>query len=316
MGSKGGVFRFADGVDKLLLLFGTLGCIGDGMMTPLTMFVLSGVVNEYGSSSAQLSFSIHVVDKYSLRLLYVATLVGVSAFMEGICWTRTAERQTSRMRMEYLKSVLRQEVGFFDNQTSSSSSSSSSTFQVVSTISSDAHLIHDLIAEKMPNCLANLSAFTLSLTVSFLLSWRLAVAALPFSLLFIIPGVGFGKVLMGLAMKMRDAYGISGGIAEQSISSIRTVYSYVGENQTLDRFSNSLQKCVDLGIKQGITKGLLIGSMGMVYAAWAFQVWVGSLLVTERGESGGRIFISAICVIYGGMYVNFLINSSTCTEFD
>ncbi|GMP82568.1 hypothetical protein CsSME_00036812 [Camellia sinensis var. sinensis] len=303
MGSKGGVFRFADGVDKLLLLFGTLGCIGDGMMTPLTMFVLSGVVNEYGNSSAQLSFSIHVVDKYSLRLLYVATLVGVSAFMEGICWTRTAERQTSRMRMEYLKSVLRQEVGFFDNQTSSSSSSSSSTFQVVSTISSDAHLIHDLIAEKMPNCLANLSAFTLSLTVSFLLSWRLAVAALPFSLLFIIPGVGFGKVLMGLAMKMRDAYGISGGIAEQSISSIRTVYSYVGENQTLDRFSNSLQKCVDLGIKQGITKGLLIGSMGMVYAAWAFQVWVGSLLVTERGESGGRIFISAICVIYGGISI-------------
>ncbi|KAI7996515.1 putative multidrug resistance protein [Camellia lanceoleosa] len=305
MGSKGGVFRFVDGVDKLLLLFGTLGCIGDGMMTPLTMFVLSGVVNEYGSSSAQLSFSIHVVDKYSLRLLYVATLVGVSAFMEGICWTRTAERQTSRMRMEYLKSVLRQEVGFFDNQTSSScsSSSSSSTFQVVSTISSDAHLIQDLIAEKMPNCLANLSAFTLSLTVSFLLSWRLAVAALPFSLLFIIPGVGFGKVLMGLAMKMRDAYGISGGIAEQSISSIRTVYSYVGERQTLDRFSNSLQKCVDLGIKQGITKGLLIGSMGMVYAAWAFQVWVGSLLVTERGESGGRIFISAICVIYGGISI-------------
>ncbi|GMP82567.1 hypothetical protein CsSME_00036812 [Camellia sinensis var. sinensis] len=290
MVSEGGMFRFADGVDKLLMLFRTLGCIGDGMMIPFTMLVLSGVINEYGSSRVLL-FS-------GCNRLYICFITA-----EGICWTRTAERQTSRMRMEYLKSVLRQEVGFFDNQTSSSSSSSSSTFQVVSTISSDAHLIHDLIAEKMPNCLANLSAFTLSLTVSFLLSWRLAVAALPFSLLFIIPGVGFGKVLMGLAMKMRDAYGISGGIAEQSISSIRTVYSYVGENQTLDRFSNSLQKCVDLGIKQGITKGLLIGSMGMVYAAWAFQVWVGSLLVTERGESGGRIFISAICVIYGGISI-------------
>lgn len=65
-------------------------------------------------------------------------------FAEGICWTRTAERQTSRMRMEYLKSVLRQEVGFFDNQ-----AAASTTFYVVSTMSSDAHLIQDVIAEKV-----------------------------------------------------------------------------------------------------------------------------------------------------------------------
>lgn len=65
-------------------------------------------------------------------------------FVEGICWTRTAERQTCRMRIEYLKSVLRQEVGFFDNQTASST-----TFQVVSTITADAHSIQDTIAEKV-----------------------------------------------------------------------------------------------------------------------------------------------------------------------
>lgn len=52
---------------------------------------------------------------------------------EGVCWTRTAERQTSRMRTEYLKSFLRQEVGYFDKQTDSSS-----TFQVIATITSDA----------------------------------------------------------------------------------------------------------------------------------------------------------------------------------
>lgn len=63
---------------------------------------------------------------------------------EGLCWTRTAERQTSSMRTEYLKSVLRQEVGFFDNQ-----DSSSATFQVISNISADAHIIQDVIAYKV-----------------------------------------------------------------------------------------------------------------------------------------------------------------------
>lgn len=47
--------------------------------------------------------------------------------------------------MEYLKSVLRQEVSFFDKQDGSSSTS----FQVVSTISADAHSIQDAIAEKV-----------------------------------------------------------------------------------------------------------------------------------------------------------------------
>lgn len=65
-------------------------------------------------------------------------------FTEGLCWTRTAERQASRTRMEYLRSVLRQEVGFFDNK-----DASSTTFNVVSTMSTDAHLIQDVIAEKV-----------------------------------------------------------------------------------------------------------------------------------------------------------------------
>lgn len=65
-------------------------------------------------------------------------------YAEGLCWTRTAERQTSRIRTEYLKSVLRQEVGFFDNQ-----DSSSATFQVITNISADAHIIQDVIAYKV-----------------------------------------------------------------------------------------------------------------------------------------------------------------------
>lgn len=139
--------------------------------------------------------------------------------------------------------------------------------------------------------------------MAFLLSWRLALACLPFAIGFVIPGVGFGKLMMNLAMKAREAYGVAGGIAEQAISSIRTVYSYVGEHQTLDRFSHELQKSTDIGIKQGFAKGLLIGSMGMVFVAWAFIAWVGSVLVTKKGESGGHVFVSGISIILGGMYV-------------
>ncbi|XP_024991059.1 ABC transporter B family member 15-like [Cynara cardunculus var. scolymus] len=305
MAKKGGMFHFADGIDKLLLLFGTLGCIGDGLMSPLTMVILSGIINDYGGGD--LSFSNDVVNKYALKLLVLAIGVGVAAFVEGICWTRTAERQTSRLRTEYLKSVLRQEVGFFDTQVGSSTN-----FEVISAISGDAQLIHDVMAEKIPNCVTQLSALVFSIVVCFILSWRLAAASLPFTLLFVVPVLGIKSFLKSLGMKMKDAYDIGGGVAEQAISSIRTVYSYVGEQHTIDKFSHALETSMALGIKQGFTKGLMMGSMGMVFGTWAFIFWFGGYLVTEKGESGGRVFISAICVIMAGVAAMSALPNITC----
>ncbi|CAI9785118.1 unnamed protein product [Fraxinus pennsylvanica] len=272
------------------------------------MFVLSGALDAFGN--ADQSITKEVVNKYVFKLLYIAVGIGFSAFIEGVCWTRTAEKQTSRIRMEYLKSVLRQEVGFFDNR-----DGSSTTFQVVSSISADAHLIQDVIAEKIPTFLTQFCAFIFNLLVSFLLSWRLALASLPFAIGFIVPGVVFGKLMMNLGIKSKDAYGLAGSIAEQAISSIRTVYSYVGEHQTLVRFSHALQGSMNLGMKQGLVKGLLIGSMGMVFVTWAFQSWFGSILVIEKGERGGHVFISGLCVILGGWsLMSALPNLPSITE--
>ncbi|KAA8523733.1 hypothetical protein F0562_010156 [Nyssa sinensis] len=57
MGSKDGMFRYADRVDKLLMLFGSLGSIGDGLQILLMMFVLSNVINGYGSIGTTVSIS-------------------------------------------------------------------------------------------------------------------------------------------------------------------------------------------------------------------------------------------------------------------
>ncbi|CAI0380114.1 unnamed protein product [Linum tenue] len=278
------------------------------MQYALTMFVLSDVINDFGNPNIVLNHA--TVNKYSLRLLYVALFVGLAAFVEGMCWTRTAERQTSKMRTQYLKAVLRQDVGFFDTQ-----EGGSTTFQVVTTISGDANSIQVAICDKIPNCLMYIATFLSCLIFAFVLSWKLALAALPLTFLFIVPGLVFGKMMLDVIMKMIASYGVAGGIAEQAISSIRTVYSYVGEQKTLESFSKSLDTTLELGIKQGFAKGLLMGSMGMIYVGWAFQAWVGTILVTEKNEKGGSIFVAGINVIMGGLSVlGCLPNLSSITE--
>jgi len=58
------MFRYADGFDKLLMLFGTLGSLGDGLQNPLMMYILSDVINAYGDKNSRLNQ--HDVNKVSL----------------------------------------------------------------------------------------------------------------------------------------------------------------------------------------------------------------------------------------------------------
>nr|XP_043620752.1 putative multidrug resistance protein [Erigeron canadensis] len=294
---KDGIFRYANGFDKFLMFWGTIGSIGDGLQVPLTMFVLSGIINDYGNPNTPVTLSI--VNKYSLRLMYVALSVGLSAFVEGLCWARTSERQTSRMRLKYLKAVLQQDVSFFDTQ----EAGTSATYEVVSTITADSNAIHVTIGEKIPDTIANLSAVFFCHVFAFTLSWRLTLAALPFSVMFLVPALGFSKLVMDAGMAMVKSYGAAGTIAEQAIASIRTVYSYVGEHQVIDKFSHALKTTTKLGIKQGFARGVMLGSMGIIYINWAFQAWFGSLLITKHGEKGGDVFVAGFNVLMGGVYV-------------
>ena len=137
--------------------------------------------------------------------------------------------------------------------------------------------------------------------MAFTMLWRMAIVAFPFVILLVIPGIIYGKVLMGLSCKIREEYNQAGIIAEQTISSIRTVYSFVGENKSMSAFSNALQGIVNLGLKQGLAKGLAIGSNGVVFAIWSFMCYYGSKLVMYHGAKGGTVFAVGASITVGGL---------------
>ncbi|TKY50322.1 ABC transporter B family member 15 [Spatholobus suberectus] len=197
------------------------------------------------------------------------------------------------MRVKYLKAVLRQDVAYFDLHVTSTS-------EVITCVSSDSLVIQDVLSEKVPNFLMNFFRFVGSYIVALALFWRLAIVGFPFVVLLVIPGLIYGKTMMGLARKIREESNKAGTIAEQAISSIRTVYSFVGESKTIDAFSNALQGSVELGLRQGLAKGLAIGSHGVVFAIWAFMCYYGSRLVMYHGAKGGTVFAVGSVICIGG----------------
>nr|CAB3504328.1 unnamed protein product [Digitaria exilis] len=66
------------------------------------------------------------------------------------------------------------------------------------------------------------------------------------------------------------------------------------------RFSAALEETTRLGIKQGFTKGVAIGSSGISFAIYAFSVWYGSRLVMYHGEKGGTVYAVSTAIIIGG----------------
>lgn len=64
--------------------------------------------------------------------------------LEVSCWTLTAERQVSRLKVLYLRSTVRQDVSFFDTEVN--------TGEVIAKMSGDIFVIQDAMGEKVREC--------------------------------------------------------------------------------------------------------------------------------------------------------------------
>ncbi|XP_039016790.1 ABC transporter B family member 15-like [Hibiscus syriacus] len=301
-GSIRSIFMHADGVDMWLMVAGFIGAAADGSATPLSIYLSGRMFNNVGgdASASSLDLLTHNVNKVSLYIILIACGGCAGCFLKGYCWTRTSERQSARMRTRYLKAVLRQDVGYFDLN-------GTSTAEVVTSVSSDSLIIQDVISEKVQMFLKIFiqlnttgALFIGSYIVSFLILWRLTLVVFPFIILLVAPSLIYGRILLSLARKIRVENNKAITVAEQAISSIRTVYAFVGENKTRTEFSAALQGSLKLGLKQGMAKGLAIGSNGITFAVWAFIIYYGSRMVMYHGAKGGTIFIVGTCISVGG----------------
>lgn len=100
---------------------------------------------------------------------------------------------------------------------------------------------------------------------------------------------------------LKVSYRTAGTVAEQAISSIRTVFSFVAEDHLADKYSDLIAKLVPLGAKIGFAKGAGVGVIYLVtYSTWALAFWYGSILVAKGEISGGAAIACFFGVNVGG----------------
>lgn len=164
-------------------------------------------------------------------------------FSEMTCWTLTGERQTTRIRELYLKTILRQDIAFFDEETN--------TGEVIGRISGDTILLQDAMGEKVTylpyayvaTCKRSIlmcsiyfifsdqvgrfvqliTRFTAGIVIAAVKGWLLTVVMLSTLPLLVLSGAAMAFTIERIASRRQTDYAKAACVVEQTIGSIRTV---------------------------------------------------------------------------------------------
>ncbi|KAJ0966591.1 hypothetical protein J5N97_023508 [Dioscorea zingiberensis] len=288
------LLRFADGLDWVLMAIGTLGAVIHGCSLPVFFRFFADLVHSFGSNSDDPDTMLREVIKYAFYFLVVGAAIWGSSWAEIACWMWTGERQTTRMRIEYLKSALNQDVRYFDTEVRTS--------DVVYAINADAVIVQDAISEKLGNFIHYMATFVSGFVVGFTAVWQMALVTLAVVPLIAVIGGIHTTTLSKLSSKSQDALSQASNIAEQALAQIRTVQSYVGESRALQAYSSALRVAQRIGYRSGLAKGIGLGATYFtVFCCYALLLWYGGYLVRHHHTNGGLAIATMFAVMIGGL---------------
>ncbi|KAL0375037.1 UNVERIFIED_CONTAM: ABC transporter B family member 1 [Sesamum radiatum] len=255
----GELFRFADGLDYVLMTIGSVGAIVHGSSLPLFLRFFADLVNSFGSNANDVDKMTQEVLKYALYFLVVGAAIWASSWAEISCWMWTGERQSTKMRIKYLEAALNQDIQYFDTEVRTS--------DVVFAINTDAVMVQDAISEKLGNFLHYMATFVSGFVVGFTAVWQLALVTLAVVPLIAVIGGIHTAMLAKFSSKSQEALSQAGNIVEQTVAQIRTVLAFVGESRALQSYSAALRVAQKIGYRIGFAKGMGLGATYLLFFA-------------------------------------------------
>ncbi|CAN6689574.1 unnamed protein product [Malus baccata var. baccata] len=286
------LFAFADRLDIALMIVGTISAVGNGLSQPLMTLVFGNLINTFGSTDP--GHIVPMISKVSLKFVYLAIGTGVAALLQVACWMVTGERQAARIRGKYMKAILRQDIGFFDTETS--------TGEIIGRMSGDTILIQEAMGEKVGKFIQLCSTFLGGFMIAFVKGWRLAIVLLATIPAIVIAGATMATIMARMSSRGQTAYAEAGNIVEQTVGSIRTVASFTGEKQAIEKYNQKLKVAYNTMVQQGLVTGLGLGIfMLVIFCTYALAVWYGSKMIIRHGYNGGQVINVIFALMTGGM---------------
>ncbi|KAJ0183043.1 hypothetical protein K1T71_001019 [Dendrolimus kikuchii] len=204
----------------------------------------------------------------SVVIIFV-TLVMASTAVTLANWA--AARMVTRLRLRLLRSVLCQEIAFFDTNTS---------MNFASTLTEDMDKLRAGVGEHvvMTSYLAGTVVCGCALALSY--GWQLTLSGMSIVPVAIVIAGVVSKYQTKCSEKEVTAYGSAGRIVEEALSAIRTVRAYGGEELEVQRYTEALIPAAKEARKRGLWAGVGSG-LGwlLTYSLNAIVFAYGAILI-------------------------------------
>uniref|UniRef100_A0A668UL25 Bile salt export pump n=1 Tax=Oreochromis aureus TaxID=47969 RepID=A0A668UL25_OREAU len=300
------LFRFATCKDIQMMVVGCVCALLHGSAQPLMLLVfglLTDTFIEYDIELQELSddrkecvnntiqWKKNYTAAYNLSalldieyemMMFAFYYVGIGAavfllgYLQISLWVTAAAKQIQLIRKLYFSKVMRMEIGWFD---------CTSVGELNTRMSDDINKINDAIADQVSIFVQRFTTFVCGFCVGFVKGWKLTLVIIAAS-----PLIGVGAGLMALfvakltGMELQ-AYAKAGSVADEVLSSIRTVAAFGGEKKEVQRYDRNLVSAQRWGIRKGLIMGFFTGFMWLViFLCYGLAFWYGSSLVVDTKE--------------------------------
>ncbi|XP_044222563.1 bile salt export pump isoform X1 [Thunnus albacares] len=311
------LFRFATWKDNVLMVVGSLCALIHGAASPLMLLVYGMMTDTFVAYELEVqelkdpnkecnnntiywkNGSIYEtpenrtvycgvnIEGQMTKFAYYYVGIGLAvlfvSYFQITLWVSVAARQIQRIRKTYFRKVMRMEIGWFD---------CNSVGELNTRISDDINKINSAIADQVSIFIERLSTFVFGFMVGFMGGWKLTLVVIAVS-----PLIGMAAGLMAMAVARLTgqelrAYAKAGAVADEVLSSIRTVAAFSGEEKEAERYDKNLVEAQNWGVKKGMIIGVFQGYLWcIIFLCYALAFWYGSKLVIDTKElsPGGLI---------------------------
>ncbi|VAH38073.1 unnamed protein product [Triticum turgidum subsp. durum] len=262
-------------------VLGAIGSVLSGFIGPTFAIVMGEMLDVFYYQDP--------VEMEKKTKLYVFIYIGtgiyavVAYLVQHYFFSIMGENLTTRVRRMMLSAILRNEVGWFDEEENNSS-------LVAARVAVDAADVKSAIAERISVILQNITSLMTSFIVGFIIEWRVAILILATFPLLVLANFAQQLSMKGFAGDTAKAHAKSSMVAGEGVSNIRTVAAFNAQNKVMSLFSHELRIPEEQILRRSQTAGLLYGlSQLCLYCSEALILWYGSHLVRSHGSTFSKV---------------------------
>lgn len=276
-----------------LMLIGLFFSIiaGGGNPTQAVLFAKSIVALSLPSS--QFAKLRHDANFWSLMYLMLALVQLLAFSCQGIAFAFCSERLIRRARIQAFRTMLRQDIAFFDREENSAGA-------LTSFLSTETTFLSGMSGATLGTLLLVSTTLIASISISVAIGWKLALVCA--STIPILLGCGFFRfyMLAKFQDRAKQAYVGSASYACEATAAIRTVASLTREEDVWEHYSQSLVLQTQKSLRSILKSSMLYaGAQSLMLLCVALGFWYGGSLIADHKLSLLQFFICFSAIIFG-----------------